>query len=747
MTNRDLSKDIRGAPFTDFSPAAGLETLGPDRFRAAGSYAKFLLSIRDGRFPSGPAKISFELAETALPAQAVLCIETEDQPLTEIYLPESANGRFHTIVLFPPRIVSIRLELRNQFEFFTLRNPKIREIKAWEYLVARSSNWQTLKRALKYGLRYGLSATLLKAFTASRHQGFDPYREWIGRNDTLTRADRRAIRRQIRTFPQRPLISILLPVYDPQPKFLRLCLESISAQLYPNWELCVADDASRNPDIWAMLKKFAARDRRVKIVHRPQNGNISAASNSALALVTGAYTALLDHDDVLAPHALYMVAVELSQYPDADLIYSDEDKIDAAGNRYGPHFKSDWNYDLFTSANMISHLGVYRTALLREVGGFREGFEGSQDYDLALRVIEKSSPERIRHIPFVLYHWRVFESSGSFSSSRLETATNAARRALTEHLQRRGEIGEVVDGGTGETHRIRRPLPVPAPLVSILVPTRDRLPLLRVCIDGLLHKTDYPDLEIIILDNESREDETRDYLNTMTADPRIRVERCDGAFNFSALNNRGAAIARGSVLALLNNDIEIMEPDWLGEMVAHALRPNVGAVGAKLLYPDDTIQHAGVVMGIGGIAGHAFKHCAADDVGYFRRAKLTQNYAAVTGACMVLRKACYDEVGGLDADALKVAYNDVDLCLRLRRAGYDIVWTPYAVLRHHESVSRGAETDPENSVRFAGEIETMRRRWAAAIANDPFYNPNLGLLTEDFRLAETPRVTRPWQID
>jgi glycosyltransferase involved in cell wall biosynthesis len=728
----------------DLIPISDIEALEPGRFEAIKRGAGFFLKSDRGCLPTGAVKISFRIFEIDYPVEAVLCVESETRPNVEIVFATSSAGPVSASVLLPKHVTAMRLELRNYIGIVALGKFKIRELSALEFLISRACNLSRLKYAGRYLVRNGARATLQKAFTANHYQGHDPYLEWVKRNDRLTFADKRAIRSHIETLKDSPLISVIVPVYNTRPEFLRRCLESVKNQLYPNWELCIADDASDNPDIWPLLTKFAAGDGRVKLLRRPVNGSICAASNSGLGLATGSYIALLDHDDILPPHALYMVAVELSRHPDADLIYSDEDKIDAAGNRYGPNFKPDWNYDLFTSCNMICHLGVYRTALVRKLGGFREGFEGSQDYDLALRVFENSAPERIRHIPFVLYHWRVFGESRSFSTERRETAASTASLALREHLKRRGEIAEVSCGGTGETHRICRQLPAQLPMVSILVPTRDRLELLRNCLDGLLKKTDYSPLEIIVLDNESREPETLAYLREIASDSRVRVERCPGAFNFAALNNHGAALAKGSILCLLNNDIEIMEPNWLKEMVAHALRPGIGAVGAKLLYPDDTIQHAGVILGIGGVAGHAFKYFSAHDVGYCRRAKLTQNLSAVTGACMVLRKDRYLEAGGLDAENLTVAFNDIDLCLKLRAAGYENVWTPYAVLRHRESASRGAETNPNNAARFASEAETMRLRWGETLDNDPFYNPNLSLLAEDFRFAETPRVQRPW---
>ena len=451
----------------------------------------------------------------------------------------------------------------------------------------------------------------------------------------------------------------------------------------------------------------------------------------------------MDHDDLIPIHAMYMVAVELNAYPEADVVYSDEDKVDETDQRYEPHFKSDWNFELFCAMNTINHLAVYRTALLKEIGGFREGYEGSQDFDLALRAIARTTPERIRHIPFILYHWRVFQTSGSYSTEFLGKAVEASRRALADYF--RG-IGETVEITRGYRHynRVIRPVPEPAPLVSLLIPTRDRVDLLRGCVDGLLHRTDYTDVEILILDNESVEPETHDYFKSLAADKRVRVLEYTGPFNFSAINNFGASHARGSILGFINNDIEVIESGWLREMVSHAARPNVGAVGARLLYADGTVQHGGVILGIGGVAGHSHKHFWGKEAGYCCRAQVPQYLSAVTAACLLMRRSCFDEIGGFDAENLAVAFNDVDLCLKLREAGYDIVWTPYAELFHLESASRGSDMAPEKAERFTREVMHMRSRWKSVLENDPCYSPNLTLTTEDFAFAVPSRAKKPW---
>jgi glycosyltransferase involved in cell wall biosynthesis len=563
--------------------------------------------------------------------------------------------------------------------------------------------------------------------------------------EELTAADRAAIRRHIADLARKPLISVAMPVYNPPIPFLRQAIESVVAQSYENWELCIADDASPDPEVARTLDKFAAQDKRIKVVHREKNGNICAASNSALALATGEFVALMDHDDLLHETALYEVAVEIEAHPDVDVIYSDEDKLSENGARNSPYFKPDFNPELLLGQNMVSHLGVYRRSLIERIGGFRLGFEGSQDLDLVLRAWAASSSNRIRHIPAVLYHWRQGAHAPSFSESRLEQCTLAARRAIQEFLDREGEGATVVAAPKASScSRIIRKLPDPKPFVSVIVLTKDRADLMAVCADGILNKTDYPNLELLIVDHESKERGTRDLFAKLARDPRVTVLPYVGVFNFSAMNNMAAAAAKGSILALVNNDIEIINSDWLSEMVSNAVRPDVGAVGAKLYYPDGRVQHGGVVIGLGGIAGHSFLFEERDSPGYFGQALLAREVSAVTGACLVVRKSVYQEVNGLNAAAFAVAFNDVDFCLKVRARGYRNVWTPFAQLMHHESVSRGADDTPEKIERFARECANFRDRWLGMIENDPFYNPNLTLQSFNYLPAKETRRMKPW---
>lgn len=567
------------------------------------------------------------------------------------------------------------------------------------------------------------------------------YESWIRDFDTLSEADREQISQHIGTFRSRPLISVVMPVYQTPEHVLREAIESLINQLYPHWELCIADDASTAPHIRDVLDAYSAKDSRIKCAYRQSNGHISEASNTAFALATGEYVALLDHDDVLSDHALYMVAEAIQRHPAADVFYSDEDKLDANGKRCDPHFKPDWSPELFYGQNYLNHLTVYRRSAIEAVGGFRTGFEGSQDYDLALRVI-KATKGPVVHIPHVLYHWRIYDGAGTMSSDNLHKATSAARQALREHFADAGPAVRI-EGVMGSFHRVVRPDPSPWPRVSVIVPTRDYLDVLRMAIDGLENRSDYPDLEIIIADNESVEPETLAYLAAAKARG-IHIVECAGAFNYSHINNLAVATSTGEYVLLLNNDISMIESGWLKEMVRHFADPEVGIVGPKLLYPDGTLQHAGVVIGIGGVAGHRYVRFPGDYTGPFCRLALAQDVGAVTGACLLIRRTVFDEVGGLDADNLAVAFNDIDLCLKVRSAGYRIIWTPHAVLEHHESKSRGLDLSGEKQVRFQREVLFMRAKWSQRL-DDPYYNPNLSMMTLSPSFACPPRLFHPWK--
>lgn len=568
------------------------------------------------------------------------------------------------------------------------------------------------------------------------------YESWIQHYERPDRSQLLKLKRLAAELPHQPLISVLLPTYNTPRKWLTAAIESIRRQTYTNWELCISDDASSNPEVRQVLDRYAAQDPRIKVTYRKVNGHISASSNSALALADGEFVALLDHDDEFSPFALYAIALELNRTPDLDLIYSDEDKIDEHGGRYDPYFKSDWNPDLLTAQNCISHLGAFRTERLRAVGGFHEGVEGCQDWDVALRVTEGIPASRIRHIPRVLYHWRAIPGSTALALEEKNYIDRTGRKMLTDHFERLGVEAEVtpVEGGHW---RIRYALQH-RPLVSIIVPTRNQWQLLKQCLESVREKTGYSNYELLVVDNQSDQGESVDYLDTL-AKQGIRVLPYPHPFNYSAINNFAVTKARGELLCFLNNDMEVITPEWLEEMVSHAVRPEIGAVGAKLYFPDETLQHIGIILGLGGPAGHVLYKFNGNTGGYYNRARLVCNYSAVTAACMVVRKTVFEEAGGFDEVNLPVSYNDVDLCLRIQGAGYRNLYTPFAQFYHHESASRGEDTAAANRSRSQKEIEHMWRRWGNLLLHDPGYNPCLTLKREDYSFASPPRLKPIWE--
>lgn len=568
------------------------------------------------------------------------------------------------------------------------------------------------------------------------------YAEWLAVHHHISPADIAAMKSAAAGWSHRPTFSVIMPVYNTPEQLLQEAVDSVIEQAYPHWELCIADDCSPSPHVRRVLDSYAARDQRIKIIYREENGHISEASNSALSIATGDWYALMDHDDLLAPHALYCMAHAIVHNPDAKLLYSDEDKINQAGQREGAYFKCDFNLELFRSHNLITHLGVYHRSLVEEIGGFRSKYNGAQDYDFALRCVEVLRPEQIIHVPRVLYHWRMIEGSTALSNDEKPYAMSAGERALNAHYERL-EINAVAEL-IGFGYRTRYLLDS-KPLVSIIIPTRNAIQLVKQCIDSILLKTTYRKYEILLVDNGSDDVEALAYFAELAKEPRIKVLRDDRPFNYSAINNNAAKQCKGEVLVLLNNDTEVISPDWLETMVGHAMQKGVGAVGAKLLYPDDRVQHAGVVMGLGGLAAHAHHAFRRHDAGFFGRLALANEFSAVTAACLVVKTEHFFAVGGLNETDLTVAYNDVDFCLKLQQLGLRNLYTPFAELYHYESATRGQEYEtPEKQARFDREKLFMIQEWESIIQYDPAYNPNLTLDSANFGLAPQPRLAKIW---
>lgn len=554
------------------------------------------------------------------------------------------------------------------------------------------------------------------------------YARWAA-DHSPSEADLAALRESVVALPDKPLISVITPVYNSDPRWLRACIESVRRQVYPHWELCLCDDASTTAGPEEVFREYAD-DARIRVVRLPANGGISAASNAALAIARGQYAALLDHDDELTPDALAEMVRSINARPDGDVFYSDEDKLDAAGQRCEPAFKPDWSPEHFLHRMYTCHLTVVRKAMLDAVGGFRVGYEGAQDYDLLLRLMERT--DRIVHVPRVLYHWRKLPQSTASAGAAKPWALDAGRLALEDYVRRTGIAAQVRPGAAPGLFRLHRSIQG-RPLVSVVIPTAGRLrrvrgrevDLLAQAVASLRSKTTWPAYEIVVVaDAEGVPATTARALEG--ARHRVLRHASDGAFNFSRKVNEGVAATEGDHVLLFNDDLEIIDGEWMSAMLEYSQDPAIGAVGAKLLYPDGRLQHVGMILGVNGIAAHAYHQHPGSIHGYMGSAIGPRNFSAVTGACLMTRRAVFEQAGGFD-ETFPIDFNDVDFCLRVRREGYRIVWTPYARLIHHESASFGPRVqDPAGA-------EEMRRRWGPVIDADPYYNPNLTRRSPDFR--------------
>lgn len=663
-----------------------------------------------------------------------------------------ANGRIRMLVMFRLPVSGIFLRPHSRparFRLGTFSLCVMGRIRALASMLGRdagSTGWAGIRSAMQFAIMapFGLRNATRHLFDTYRNtrvptrEDGDAYVRWVEAFDTIDDDAMERMRARAEALGHSaPLISVLLPVYQTPERWLRDCIESVLAQVYPHWELCISDDASPDNSVREVVREYARRDARIRYVFREANGHISESSNSALALSSGTYIALLDHDDELRPHALLEMAEAVCRNPSLGLVYSDEDKINEEGERFHPNFKPDWNPDLLRSQNYICHLTMIRSDLAREVGGFRKGFEGSQDHDLILRCAERLKPENIHHVPKVLYHWRAIEGSTALARNAKDYAAEAGAKAVREHLNRLGS-NATVDMLPHGHFRVRWPIPEPAPRVSLVIPTRDKSELLRTCVESILTKTRYPNFEVVVVDNNSTEADAVNYIEGLQGRSGVRVLRYDMPFNYSALNNWAVSQCDGTVIGLVNNDIEVISEDWLQEMVSYACQPEVGAVGAMLYYPNETIQHAGVILGIHGVAAHIYSGNAKGYPGHGARALVAQSLSAVTAACLLVRRDVFEQLGGLDT-ALAVAFNDIDFCLRVRDAGYRNVWTPFAELYHHESASRGHEDTDDKRARFSSEVRFMLDRWGAALSSDPAYNPNLSLSGTNGEFAFPPR--------
>jgi len=566
------------------------------------------------------------------------------------------------------------------------------------------------------------------------------YQRWIDLYDTLGPDVTAAITARVEALPHRPLISIVFPVYNAPEGYLRQAIDSVRGQLYENWELCISDDCSTQPHVAKILEEYVALDERIRLVRRTENGHISVSSNSALALANGQWICLMDHDDLLTEHALALAAIVLAGSPEAGLLYSDEDHVSDDSGRANPYFKPDFDPLLILGQNYFSHLCMIRADLVRQVGGFRKGVEGSQDWDLVLRVLEQIRPSQVVHLPHVLYHWRSHPESTASSLGAKPYVVEASRRVVQEHLDRIGVHATAMTIRGSSFNRIKWAPPSNPPSVSIIILPRTGRRFCRT-IDSIRTRSTYPDFEIVVLDDGAFRPPMRQYLRDNSEWLTIIEDKAD--ISDSAQRNVAAASATGSVLCFVHDDVEVLTDSWLEEMVGILSYPGIGAVGAELLYPDLTIQHAGIVVGIGGTVGNPHRsHFDSISPGYFGRLMLAQCPSAVSWACMAVRRDAFDAVGGFNEEHFTGMFGDVDFCLRLNQAGWRTGWTPHAELIHFER-PEDSRLDGENSVRFDRDIRMLHSTWGQWVENDPAYNPNLSLAHESFPLGWPPRRSIP----
>ncbi len=683
-------------------------------------------------------------------------VATRRDDVSQIYYKKTCDKEFGFDICFPYE--------RGRSYWLRIRcDGREKRIKFNEELIAKRSsvahkrlekicdlmNMETVRVAAEFGKKHGLKALFLK----SKHklQGLDndyDYKEWY---DLTKPGEEELGRQRTQPLPVRPLLSVVIPAYKTPEKYLREMMDSILAQTYSNWEVCVANGSpeGEGAGVEKVMRGYVKKDSRFRYKNLGGNRGISGNTNAAIEMAGGDYIVLADHDDTLPEHALYEVAAAVAAHPECDMIYSDEDKLDMDGGAlFDPHFKPDFNPDLLTSVNYICHLLAVKRELMEQVGGLRHEFDGAQDYDFIFRCSEAA--QGIYHIPKVLYHWRCHQGSTASNPESKLYAFEAGSRAIMAHYQRCGIAAEKVEKGVDygiyhTTFCIKGD-----PLVSVVIPNKDHTEDLDLCIRSILQKATYQNLEFVVIENNSTKKETFAYYKNIQEElPQVRVVDWEREFNYSAINNFGASQAKGEYLLFLNNDTEIIEPRLFEEMLGFCQREDVGIVGARLLYQDDTIQHAGVVVGFGGIAGHTFIGLHQAENSYFHRAMCAQDYSAVTAACMMTKASVFRKVGGF-TEELAVAFNDIDFCMKVRAAGLLVVYAPYALMYHYESKSRGLEDTPEKVERFNREIAVFARRWPDILEKgDPYYNPNLTLRKSNFALRDLlkEKVGEPYKLE
>ena len=700
------------------------------------------------------SEVSFGVEDASGKVVDFQCVSTRRDDVSQIYYKEIYDRDFGFDIQFP-------YERGADYWLVIKCDGKKARIKYNEELIGKRSsvahkrmekvrdlmNMETVKVAWDFGKKHGVKALFLK----SRHklQGIDndyDYGEWYD----LTKPGEEELQAQRETvFSYQPKFSVVIPAYRTKPAYLKEMIDSIRSQTYPNWEICMANGGAAGDTVDQAMSAFAKEDSRIQFKNIGQNLGISGNTNAALEMASGDYIILADHDDTIPVHAFYEVASAINEDRDREVIYSDEDKLDMDGGAlFDPHFKPDFNPDLLTSVNYISHLFIVKKTLLDEVGGFRHEFDGAQDYDFIFRCTEKA--KAIHHIPKVLYHWRCHQDSTASNPESKLYAFEAGAKAVMAHYERLGISAEKVEKGVDygiyhTTFKISGD-----PLVSVIIPNKDHHKDLDLCIRSLIERGSYRNLEFIVIENNSTEQATWNYYEAIQKEfANVRVVKWEREFNYSAINNFGVLSAGGDYLLFMNNDTEIITPRLIEEMLGFCQRNDVGAVGARLLYEDGTIQHAGVVIGFGGIAGHTFIGLHEAENSYFHRAMCAQDYSAVTAACMMTKRSVFEAVGGF-TEELAVAFNDIDYCMKVRALDQLIVYAPYATMYHYESKSRGLEDTPEKVARFNREIRIFADRWPEILEKgDPYYNPNLTLRKSNFALRDLlkEQIGEPYRLE
>lgn len=746
---------------------------GRDHLRMTGYDPQIILRF-PSRLASAPVislQISFDRRSLVADRGTLLLDVGEGFNSQNVVALEYPNGPHCTVELLiaaPQAVRAIRWDpAEGEAGSFELRHIRCEPIRSTDELIAKiKDRWDGYDQdrigtsdvpsltQIREGLQPFFQKGMLTNVDRQIMQPFLPpwadrghcYAHWLHLHCNPARADFKRMDEMMASMNWRPRFSFVMPVYNTPPKLLSAVIDAMLKQNYPDFEICIADDCSTNPDVFEILQEYTRSDERVKVINRNINGHISLCSNSAAKIATGDYIVLIDHDDLIPPYALFVLAIYLNRFPDARIIFSDEDKISTSGERFNPYFKGCYNQYLMYGHNMVSHLGVYHRALFETVGGFRKGLEGSQDYDLFLRCSELIDPHQIIHIPHVLYHWRQVPGSTAISADQKDYAIMAARSAIGGHMERLRLPLASVEGHAPGNSAIAVPRELETS-VSIIIPTRDGVDLLDDCLASIA-RHDPQNIEILVVDNDSNEEETLRYLRSVGekyASLNVQVIAAPGPFNFSAINNLAAAKAKGEILCFLNNDTEVMAPAWLDRARGLLAMQDVGIVGARLLYPDHSIQHFGLVTGMydHGVAGgvHLFEN--SHGYGYFSKHRMIAEFTAVTAACLFVRRADFEAIGGFEPQ-LAVAYNDVDLCLKMGASGRRVLCDPAIQLFHKESKSRGHDASPEKAARLAAEARWMTERWGSRLTEDAYYSPNLSTCRPDFALAYPPRQPWPW---